>query len=474
MFKSIAIMDIICSITPIILLITLMGVFKVSGTKSSIISLVTTIAISKVLYDIETTTIGEIFLSSSIKAFATIISVVWMAVFSYNILLHSKHIEVIKAQLSNISNDKSIQVLLITWGFGSLLEGMAGYGTSVAIPAAILVTLGFKPMFTVVVSLIANSETTTFGAMGIAEIVLHNETGLPLQELCKATMLQLAPFVIIIPITLAIMADRRRQSLMKNISLGITIGIASLTVQYFTATYLGPEMPAIATGLISIIIIIIWCKHIKQPEKRQHTNLSSKDTWRAWSVYALIIAFIAISIPFNFKATSLILLAGASIGGIIQKVSIGTQFNILLKTLLQIKGTAIMIISLVCLSSLMETTGMVRILSSSLSEVTARMYSFYSPLIGEIGTFLTGSGTTANILLARLQTAISSELNVDQVWIATANTSGTTAGKIISPQSIAIAATACGLQGKEGVILKKTMPFAIAYGLILGLFVSFT
>lgn len=100
---------------------------------------------------------------------------------------------------------------------------MAGYGTSVAIPAAILVTLGFRPLFAVLVSLIANSEPTTFGAVGIAETVLMEETGCPLPELCKATIQQLYPFIFLIPITLAILADRRRQALLKNILLG-TLG----------------------------------------------------------------------------------------------------------------------------------------------------------------------------------------------------------------------------------------------------------
>ena len=144
-------------------------------------------------FGIPTREIGFTLINSTARACITILSVIWMAVFSYNILLDSGKIEVLKDQLATISTDRSVQVLLITWGFGR--EGMAGCGTSVATPAAILVTLGFRPLFAVLVSLIANSEPTTFGAVGIAETVLMEETGCPLPELCKATIQQLYPFI---------------------------------------------------------------------------------------------------------------------------------------------------------------------------------------------------------------------------------------------------------------------------------------
>lgn len=200
-----------------------------------------------------------------------------------NILLDSGKIEVLKDQLATISTDRSVQVLLITWGFGGLLEGMAGYGTSVAIPAAILVTLGFRPLFAVLVSLIANSEPTTFGAVGIAETVLMEETGCPLPELCKATIQQLYPFIFLIPITLAILADRRRQALLKNILLGTIVGGVSFLAQYATAVYLGPEMPAILGSICSIIIIIAWSKWNKKVTQFPRNTRPGKYTKRGVS-----------------------------------------------------------------------------------------------------------------------------------------------------------------------------------------------
>ena len=265
-------------------------------------------------FGIPTREIGFTLINSTARACITILSVIWMAVFSYNILLDSGKIEVLKDQLATISTDRSVQVLLITWGFGGLLEGMAGYGTSVAIPAAILVTLGFRPLFAVLVSLIANSEPTTFGAVGIAETVLMEETGCPLPELCKATIQQLYPFIFLIPITLAMLADRRRQALLKNILLGTLVGGVSFLAQYATAVYLGPEMPAILSSICSIIIIIAWSRWTEKSDTIP-TKHSPRQIYQAWSVYGLIIFFILLAIPFNFRATSLLLFAGAFIGG---------------------------------------------------------------------------------------------------------------------------------------------------------------
>ena len=257
---------ILFALLPMVILIISMGICKWPGDKSSLLTLVITVMLATFAFGIPAQEIGFTLINSTTRACITILSVIWMAVFSYNILLDSGKIEVLKDQLATISTDRSVQVLLITWGFGGLLEGMAGYGTSVAIPAAILVTLGFRPLFAVLVSLIANSEPTTFGAVGIAETVLMEETGCPLPELCKATIQQLYPFIFLIPITLAILADRRRQALLKNILLGTIVGGVSFLAQYATAVYLGPEMPAILGSICSIIIIIAWSKWNKKSD----------------------------------------------------------------------------------------------------------------------------------------------------------------------------------------------------------------
>lgn len=464
-------LHVLFTILPILALVIFMCVCKWSGDKSSLLTLGITIVIALVIFNIPVENIGNALANSSLRAITTIISVIWMAVFSYNILLASGKIEILKHQLSSISTDKSVQVLLITWGFGGLLEGMAGYGTSVAIPAAILVTLGFKPMFSVLLCLIANSEPTTFGAVGIAETVLAEETGCPVSELCRDTVTQLLPFMFLIPVTLAILADPSRKNLVKNITLGIWTGCASAVGQCLPAYYLGPETPAIFGSICAIIAVILWCKWI-HVEKADRTRVYSRQQLgQAWSVYLLITVYILLAIPFHFTGTSLLIFCGACLGGLIQGVGIPRQFALLGRTLVQIRSTIIMVIALIGISAVMEIAGMITLLSDTLGLIAGNGYPFWAPLVGEAGTFITGSGTSANILFGKLQAGIAANLQIDPSWLAAANTTGTTAGKIISPQSIAIAASACNLQGKEGDILKSALPYALVYGVLLGIIV---
>ena len=144
-------MDILLSLVPIALLIVLMAVLKQPGDRSSLITLVVTALIAVAGFGMSVHDMAFSFLYGATKAVSPILIIILMAIFSYNTLLLTGKMEVIKSQFSMISTDRSIQVLLLTWGFGGILEAMAGFGTAVAIPAAILISLGYKPVFSAVV-----------------------------------------------------------------------------------------------------------------------------------------------------------------------------------------------------------------------------------------------------------------------------------------------------------------------------------
>ncbi len=176
-------MTAIISIIPILLLFILMLGFKMAGHKSAFLTLIVTIALAAIVAPamqftpegFNTIGVGWAFVEGTLKAVFPILIIILMAIFSYNVLVESKEIEVIKAQFTSLSDDDGITVLMLVWGFGGLLEGMAGFGTAVAIPAAILISLGYKPMFSALVALIANTVATGFGAVGVPVITLCNE-----------------------------------------------------------------------------------------------------------------------------------------------------------------------------------------------------------------------------------------------------------------------------------------------------------
>ena len=131
--------------------------------------------------------------------------------------------------------------------------------------------------------------------------------------------------------------------------------------------------------------------------------------------------------------------------------------------------TAVTVICLVGFSTIMELSGMTPVLAIALATATGSLYPLFAPAIGALGTFLTGSDTSANIMFGKLQASVGTQIGVSPDWLAAANTAGATGGKIISPQSIAIATSACNDQGREGAILKRALPYALAYVIITGL-----
>ena len=498
---------------PVLTLIVLMGFLKMSGDKSALITLVTSIAIGLFAFGLPVADAGLSVVYGIFKAIFPILIIIIMAIFSYNVLVHTGKMEIIKEQFTSISSDKCIQVLLLTWGFGGLLEGMAGFGTAVAIPAAILISLGFKPVLSAVASLIANSVATGFGAVGTPVKVLAEQAGVAdIQTLSTQVVIQLSPLMILIPFVLVFMTDPRIKALPKHILLSLIVGGVSLVTQYLAARYMGAETPAILGSIASIAAIVIYAKlTAKGEDKTPKADLavrSVSDTLKAWSVYGLILLLVILTSPllpfreilapiltstFNFdimtmesgeKVTKAIkiswlidagvlLFIGSIMGGLIQGAKIGALFKVLGKVLLQQKKTIVTVCSLIAMSSIMDFSGMVGTLGIALAFATGPLYPLFAPTIGCLGTFLTGSDTSSNILFGKLQASVATSTGADPSWLAAANTAGATGGKIISPQSIAVATSACGQQGKEGEIMKKAIPYALGYIIIVGLVVYF-
>lgn len=501
-------MDVLLALLPILTLIVLMGVFKIPGDRSSLITLIVTIVIAVWYFGQPLQQTGLSFFYGALKALVPILLIILMAIYSYNVLLHTGKIEVLKAQFSSISSNKCIQVLLITWGFGGLLEGMAGFGTAVAIPAAILISLGFKPVFSALVSLIANSVPTAFGAVGVPVIVLAQETSLDVMKVAPAVVAQLAVTMILVPIVIAQLTVPGKKALPRNILIGTVIGAVSLAVQYLAARYIGPETPAILGSVAAIAVIILMGRILdRRTARNPGTNTtpsthrhSTKEILQAWAVYALIMLLILLTSPllplkdilapvaetsigFNIGGETrtwsvqwliqggLLLFIGSFAGGLLQGGKAGGLLRLLWKSTVQLKKTFITVICLVGFSSIMETSGMINTLAVALATATGALYPLFAPAIGAIGTFLTGSDTSANILFGKLQAGVAEHIGADPVWISASNTAGATGGKIISPQSIAIATSACEQQGQEGRILKAALLYALGYVVITGIVV---
>lgn len=522
----------IISVIPIVLLFVLMLGFKMAGHKSAFITLVVTVVLALFVAPMldmvpqqfsDSGIYGVVwwsFVEGVLKAVFPILIIILMAIYSYNILVESKDIEVIKAQFTSFTDDKGVLVLMLVWGFGGLLEGMAGFGTAVAIPAAILIGLGFKPMFSALVALIGNTVATGFGAVGVPVTTLCNEVApggaASAEAICETSafaVIQLSPLFILLPFIILMLTDRK--AILKNVVLALWTGGISVVVQFLCARYLGAETPAIIGSIAAILAIIVYAR-LFTPKKQKTGNephFTAAETFRAWSVYIFILVFILVSgalcppvnsflkshlvsqVPLPVIGTTfkfgwisnagLMLFLGATIGGMIQGLSLKKLMAVLARTVVNLRKTVVTIISLIALASVMNYCGMIGAIAAGLVAITGSFYPFFAPLIGAIGTFVTGSDTSSNILFAKLQANVAGQLGMtgqgtffgvegsQTNWLVAANTTGATGGKMISPQSIAIATASCDMQGKDGEIMLSAIPYAVLYIVLGGLLVYF-
>lgn len=525
-------MNALISILPVVLLFVLMLGFKVPSYKSALITFLATVALAlwgapamgiipeRFAGDSVFSLVGWATVEGALKAVFPILLIILMAIYSYNILVASKSIEVIKSQFTSFTDDRGVLVLMMVWGFGGLLEGMAGFGTAVAIPAAILIGLGFKPMFSALVALLGNSVPTAFGAVGVPITTLCNEIsagGASAQTVCEVSafaVVQLAPLFFLIPFVILMLTDRKAWG--RNMVLALWTGGVSLGVQILCATRLGAETPAIVGSLAAILAIIIYAKVFVRSKKHEKSakKFSASQTFRAWSVYIFILVLIlltgALCPPVNgFLRTHLVsqaplpvigstfkfgwinnaalwLFTGSVAGGLLQGLSPKQLLKVLASTVVNLRFTTITIVCLIALASVMNYSGMIGAIAAGLVAVTGSYYPLFAPLIGAIGTFVTGSDTSSNILFGKLQANVAHQLGMNGTgsflglhgseadWLAAANSTGATGGKMISPQSIAIATAACDMKDADDAILRRAIPYALGYIALGGLMVYFS
>lgn len=488
---------------PVLWLIVSLGVLKMPAHKTCSFTVILTLAIAIICWRMKFIDGITATVEGMAIALWPILLVIVAALFTYNLAVETKTMDVIKKMLSSITTDKRIQVLILAWGFGGFLEAVAGYGTAVAIPASILASLGFNPLFAAVICLLANTVPTAFGALGIPVTTLATVTGLEVVHLSYVTSIQLAGFIVLIPFLLVILTEKSIKALKGVVGITLVSGITFAVPQVFIAKYLGADLPALVASICSMACTILMAKAMnKEKVETKEDKIGLKEGVLAWLPYILLCGLILIASPlvpsinsllakassnihiYTGDATSttsfswintpgMMILIATFIAGLIQKLKFTYMLDVLKRTVIQLKTSFITIMSIVAISKIMSHSGMTSSISFGLCAITGSFYPLIAPLLGAIGTFVTGSDTSANILFGALQTEAAKSLSIDPYWIAAANTAGATAGKMISPQSIAIATSATGLIGSEGKILSTTVKYCLGYVIILGLIVYF-
>lgn len=498
----------ILALLPIIWLVVGLTFLKIPGFKACVIALAIAFVLAVFVWKMPLFNSFTAILEGAAMALWPILIVIIAAIFTYNVCVFTGKMEVIKRMLASVTKDKRILVLIIAWGFGGFMEGMAGFGTAVAIPASMLWGLGFNPVFAAIVCLVANATPTAFGSIGIPTTTLAKITGFDVLQLSTNTVIILAPIIILTPFILVYLTGKSKKALKGVVLITLISGLSFLIPEYLVARYIGAELPVVIGSVCSMFCTVVAAKILGKKEVEEEFILEDKDKDKkdkitgkealiAWSPFILIFVFLvgtskivaplnvvlsnvktAITIytgegasayNFSWLATpALWIILSAVVGGKIQGAKMKDMLIIFKNTIVQMIKTVVTIISIMATAKLMGYSGMIGSISLMFVTVTGSFYPLFAPLLGSIGTFVTGSGTSASVLFGGLQAETSLALNLNQAWIAASNTAGAITAKMISPQNIAVAVAAVNLPGKESELFKGTIKYYVIFLAIVG------
>lgn len=493
---------------PLVVLVVLIINVKMPVYKAVLITLALVLGITYFGFHTPADVLANAVIYGILKGLWPIVIVIFGAIFAYNLMQKTGAISIIRDQLSRVTDDRRLLLLLITWGFGAFLEAAAGFSTAVAIPLGILMALGFHPIRAAIAALVADTTATVFGAVGIPVTVMGDMLHLPVVGFNGMSFLvvsQLAILNILIPFLLIIIMEGSVKALKGVFFITLITGIMTLLPEFVMAAFVGPELTAFGGALVSLATMLFLFKTRKAEtpaEYRVELDHSQKpatkgEVLRAVSIYAMMFVFILLCSPlfpgivhslntvssswsfpvgtktlkatFNWITTPGMLIVFATlIGGVLfQRATPKMIASTVFSTLNQLKTSAIAISVIVAMATVMDITGLIAVVAQPLFDATGAHYPYIAPLIGAVGTFVTGSVTNANVLFGNLQTIAANHLHLDPTWLVAANAAGATATKMLAPQSITIAVSSAGLTNADSTLMKGTAPWAALYVAIL-------
>ena len=502
----------ILALAPIIWLMVALSVLKMPGYKACIITVIITAIESIAIWKFNPVFMLTAALEGALNALWPICLVIVAALFTYNLSLETGAMEKIKKMLAGVSTDQRVLALLIAWAFGHFMEGMAGFGTAVAIPAGILIALGMEPLPVVVGCLVVNSMPTAFGSVGVPTTTVSNITGLDVVKLSADTAkIELLIFALL-PFFLVFIVGKGFKAFKGMIGMIIVALVSFLLPMFIFATFVGPELPDIIGAICSMIAIVVFARMRKGEVPEEYRakasqsadsegSLTLKEAVVAWAPFLLIFVLLVLTslVPFIKQPLSaikssfhiylgnpdskltfawvntpgVIIIISAVIGGLIQGASVNTLLSVFGRTVKNNVKTIVTIMSVLATAKIMGYAGMTPDIAAFLVTATGKYFPFISPLIGTLGGFVTGSGTSTCVLFGPMQAETATAIGADPSWLVASNTCGAGIGKMISPQGIAIGAASAGLTGQESTILSRAIKYCVVFVVVAGVLCFF-
>ncbi len=505
--------------TPIFVLLLLIGILRKPAWIAALSGLATAGIIAIGVYDMPAQLAVRSTLLGAAFGLLPIGWIVYWAIVLYRLTVETGKFEIIKDSIGGLTSDRRLQALLIAFALGAFIEGAAGFGTPVAVAAAMLTGLGFSPFFAAGICLLANTAPVAFGSIGIPVVTLAATTGLDEQLLSAWVGRLCAPVSILIPGYLILVMGGFR-ALRGVLPAAAVCGIAFASMQFLMSNFVGPQLVDIVAALTAIVALVVLFK-VWQPadafhlEGESHAVLEIRkhpggETLLAWSPYLFLVIFVLVwgspwgaallgtaTVPiewpglhnlvqrmppvvtavapytavYNFSWLSA---AGTACGlatiaaALVLRVSPVTYVKLLGSVAKQLFFSLLTIAAVLALAFLMNYSGATATLGLAFA-ATGALFPFFSAILGWLGVFLTGSDTSANALFGNLQVVTANQLGFDPAIMAASNSAGGVMGKMISLQSLAVAVAATGMaRSQEGQLFRFTFKHSVFLASVLG------
>ena len=444
--------------------------------------------------------------------------IILTAVFFYNLTVEAGQSEVIQSSLSSLTNDRRLQTLLIAFCFSGFLEGVSGEGAPVAVAASMLIGLGFPPALAAVACLVANTPPVPFGPVGVPTSMMISVTNINSASITAAIGLDMTILAVIIPFVILIVISGLRPAVEVWPAAFVT-GVSYAVTCFFVCHHLGVELPAIISSFVSMIALIVFLRFWRPNStwrfsndgtgaNQRRANHNSRQVLKAWSPYLFLLAIMSLwgmsaftqfvrhtlrstvniphwpgldgivyrSVPIvespevyrasyrwdflTARGTAMLVCAIVSMA--VFQISPSRGLRVFTATLKQLRFVLAVLAMVVGMGYLANYSGMSYTLGLACATYAKKFFPVFSPAIGWLGVFLTGSVTSAAALFGKLQQVTAVETGLNPVLTTSASLFGGVAAKLISPQSITIACGATGLIGRENEIFRKTIKYSLA------------
>jgi lactate permease len=510
---------------PIFVLVVMLGILRKPAWLAALLGLAAGILMAMGLYGMPVRIVFAAVTYGAAQGLFPIGWVVFTAVLLYRITQETGKFEIIKDSIGSLSSDPRLQALLIAFAFGAFIEGASGFGTPIAVAAAMLTGLGFSPFYAAAICLLANTCPVAFGSIGIPITTLAQVTGLPEMRLSAGVGRICAPLSLFVPSYLiAVMGGMKA---LKGVLLACVIcGISFAGVQFVISNFVGVQLTDILASLTAMACLAMLFKVWKPKDKfamAEGKSLAEQSVapirhpagvvFMAWLPYILLVIIVLVwgynqtalrsvskviawpglhnaveivppvsKAPGPYAATYRFDWLSASgtaclivsiVSAFLLGMSPGKLVSVFFRTVRQLALAELTIASVMGLAYLMNYSGATGTLGLGFA-ATGALFPFFSAWLGWLGVFLTGSDTSANALFGNLQVVTANQLNMNPVLMASSNSAGGVMGKMISLTSVAVASAATGMsRHDEGRLFRFTIRHSVTLATVIGFIVIF-